>query len=91
MAVAVAAAQIQTYPNPSADGRFHLVVPEELQGEVTYTLVSALGKQLSVGTLHVPISGTADLDFSWQLTEPGMSYLQLKGAHAQTNLKLLRN
>ena len=68
-----------------------MVVPEDLQGEVTYTLVSALGKQLSVGTLHVPIGGTADLDFSRQLTEPGMSCLQLKGAHAQTNLKLLRN
>jgi hypothetical protein len=34
----VTAAQIQTYPNPSADGRFHLVLPEDLQGEVTYTL-----------------------------------------------------
>ena len=68
-----------------------MVVPEDLQGEVTYTLVSALGKQLSVGTLHVPAGGTADLDFSRQLTEPGMSCLQLKGARAQTNLKLLRN
>ena len=58
---------------------------------MTYTRVSALGKQLSVGTLHVSIGGTADLYFSRQLTEPGMSYLQLKGAHDQTNLKLLRN
>ena len=41
-----------------------MVLPEELQGEVTYTLVSALGKQLSMGMLHVPIGGTADLDFS---------------------------
>ena len=67
------------------------MLPEDLQSEVTYTLVLALGKQLSVGTLHVPIGGTADLDFSRQLIEPGMCYLQLKRAHAQTNLKLLRN
>ena len=67
------------------------MLPEDLQSEVTYTLVLALGKQLSVGTLHVSIGGTADLYFSRQLTEPGMSCLQLKVAHAQTNLKLLRN
>ena len=81
--------QAQAYPNPSADGRFHLLLPATLQGEVTYRLLSAMGKQVKAGTLSVSATGTAELDFSPQLNELNGCYLQLKGAQGQAYLKLL--
>ncbi|RYU79559.1 SBBP repeat-containing protein [Hymenobacter persicinus] len=88
-ALPLVSAQCQAYPNPSADGRYHLVLPEALRGEVEYVLLSAVGQPLRKGTLHVSGTGAAELDVSAQLNQPGIQYLQLTGTNARAHLKLL--
>lgn len=83
-------ALVEAYPNPS-DGQVNLLLPEAFQGEVSYTLVSALGAKVSSGTLQAPNGATAlRLDFSRQMQASGIYLLHLTSGHAQAHLKLLR-
>ena len=77
------------YPNPSADGRFSLRLPEALQGAVHYRLLTALGATVATGTLpdNAPVQR---LDFSHEITAAGLYYLLLENNHAAARLKLLR-
>ncbi|MFC6223002.1 PQQ-dependent sugar dehydrogenase [Hymenobacter artigasi] len=77
------------YPNPSADGRFFLRLPEALQGAVHYRLLTALGATLATGTLaaEAPVQR---LDFTHEINAAGLYYLLLENNHAAARLKLLR-
>lgn len=81
---------VEAYPNPS-DGRVSLLLPEALQGEVSYTLVSALGAKVSSGTIQT-LAGTnaLQLDFSQQMQATGFYMLYLTSGHTQAHFKLLR-
>ncbi|GAB2868399.1 hypothetical protein GCM10027044_32670 [Hymenobacter ruber] len=83
-------ALVNAYPNPS-DGQVRLFLPEALQGEVTYTLVSALGAKVSSGTFPAHNGASAlQLDFSRQMPASGVYMLHLSSGQAQAHLKLLR-
>jgi outer membrane protein assembly factor BamB len=83
--------QVQAYPNPSATGRFTLVLPEGVQGPVKYSLVSVLGQQVSTGQLSAATSGAAvELDLSRQMGSGGIYYLLLSGTQGQARLRLAR-
>ena len=77
------------YPNPSADGRFSLRLPEALQSAVHYRLLTALGATVATGTLpdNAPVHR---LDFSHEISAAGLYYLLLENNHAAARLKLLR-
>ena len=79
----------QLFPNPSHDGRFTLLLPTAFQQGSTYTLLTALGSTLAVGTL-TPEQTVADLNFSQLLTASGVYYLHLQSKSQSTYLKLLR-
>ncbi|WP_375379546.1 malectin domain-containing carbohydrate-binding protein [Hymenobacter volaticus] len=87
----VYSAQVKLYPNPSTDGRVTVELPAAFQGEVSYTLVSALGTTLSQGRRTVSTAGQSlTFDFSPQLAAEGLYYLHLHGAKGQAHVKLLR-
>ncbi|MCC3160672.1 Ig domain-containing protein [Hymenobacter sp. 15J16-1T3B] len=86
-----AEAGLQLYPNPSADGRFSLVLPPAFAEDVRYTLVSALGTQLAAGKLPRRPAGTVvALDLAPQLRTAGVYYLRLECAGRPLHIKLLR-
>jgi uncharacterized repeat protein (TIGR02543 family) len=77
------------WPNPSADGRFSLRLPEAWQGTVRYRLLSALGATVAAGTL--PANAAVQvLDFSGTINASGCYYLLLETDHGAAQLKLLR-
>ena len=77
------------YPNPSADGRFCLRLPDALQGAVHYRLLTALGATVATGTLPAD-AAVQYLDFSREINAAGLYYLLLENNHAAAQLKLLR-
>ena len=79
-AVVPDANQLNVYPNPSITGRFTINLPNKYQGEISYSLVSMLGKKIAVGKLILkePTS-TVNFDFSHQLISSGIYYLILEG------------
>ena len=84
-------AQVQLYPNPTAEGRVSVTLPAAFQGEVGYTLVSSLGTTLSQGQRRFSGPGhPLSFDFSPQLLAPGLYYLQLSAPKARALVKLLR-
>jgi len=72
--------QLNVYPNPSITGHFTISLPHKYQGEISYSLVSMLGKKIAVGKLILkePTS-TVNFDFSHQLISSGIYYLILEG------------
>jgi uncharacterized repeat protein (TIGR02543 family) len=81
----------QAYPNPSADGQFQLLLPQELPGAVSYTLVSPLGTRLASGQLDRPAGAALlKLDFSREMANTGLYYLLLSGPQQSTHLRLMR-
>ncbi len=84
-----AAASARAYPNPSADGRYHLRLPAAWQGAVRYRLLTALGATVAAGTLPADASAPA-LDFSATINASGCYYLLLENDCGIARLKLLR-
>ncbi|GAA3970285.1 beta strand repeat-containing protein [Hymenobacter antarcticus] len=79
----------QIFPNPSHDGRFWMLLPTDFQGEVSYSLVSAMGARLA----HGQLAGTTQplpLDFSHEMLASGLYYLLLEGQTQSAQLKLVR-
>ncbi|WP_375436353.1 malectin domain-containing carbohydrate-binding protein [uncultured Hymenobacter sp.] len=88
--VPVYSAQVNLYPNPSADGRVTVELPAAFQGEVAYSLVSSLGTTVSQGQRTVSRAGQPlTFDFSPQVAAEGLYYLHLRGAKGQAHVKLL--
>ena len=77
----------QVYPNPTSDGRLWVLLPDDFQGPVAYSLVSGVGATLASGQLAGPAQ---QLDFSRQLTASGLYYLLLKGQTQRVQIKLVR-
>ncbi|GAB3867890.1 hypothetical protein GCM10028824_11330 [Hymenobacter segetis] len=77
----------QAYPNPTGDGRLWVLLPDDFQGPVAYSLVSVLGAKLASGQLT---EAAQLLDFSHELTTSGLYYLLLKGRNQRAQIKLVR-
>ena len=84
-------ASAQTYPNPVLDGRFQVLLPEAFAGEISYTLLSALGARLATGHLTTgALAPTLAFDFSRALGSPGLYYLRLQSPGKQAAIRLVR-
>ncbi|MDB5268627.1 MAG: hypothetical protein JWP58_1667 [Hymenobacter sp.] len=77
----------QAYPNPTGDGRLWVLLPDDFQGPVAYSLVSVLGATLASGQLT---SAAQPLDFSREITTSGLYYLLLNGRNQRAQIKLIR-
>ncbi|GAC1383897.1 MAG: hypothetical protein NVSMB30_31290 [Hymenobacter sp.] len=81
----------RAYPNPSATGHFAVEVGEPLQGDLSYTLRSALGAVVARGTLPLRQPTTVlTFDFSVPMGAAGLYYLRLDGSPHPVQLKLQR-
>jgi hypothetical protein len=81
----------EVYPNPSKDGRFKVLLQEELGGDVTYNLVSANGSELIKGKLSLANpTQVLEFDFSQPMQKAGMYYLKLQDKNKVVVYKLLR-
>ncbi|TGE17331.1 InlB B-repeat-containing protein [Hymenobacter elongatus] len=83
--------QAEVHPNPSADGRFTIRVGQPLQGEVSYTLLSALGAVVASGRQQL-LQPLMMLSFNLSAAMPaaGVYYLLLDGPQGTAQIKLLR-
>jgi hypothetical protein len=79
------------FPNPSRSGLFTISRPEAFAGEVTYTLVSAIGARLATGRVDLANPTTVlELDFSRQMPSTGVYYLHLENNKTKAVFKLMR-
>jgi lysophospholipase L1-like esterase len=79
----------ESYPNPSATGRFVVQLSQPLQGTVRYTLLSSIGVVLAAS--RQPLSQPAaelSFDFSEAMKATGLYYLLLEGPQGTLRLKL---
>lgn len=83
--------QLMAYPTPTSDGRLQVSLTGNLEGELIYTLVSALGERLGSDTLILaePTPVIA-FDFSQQMRVAGVYYLLLEGKNLKVRLKLMQ-
>jgi uncharacterized repeat protein (TIGR02543 family) len=77
----------QAYPNPTNNGQVWVLLPDDFQGPVAYSLVSVLGATLASGQLP---GAAQQLDFSHEITTSGLYYLLLKGRNQRAQIKLVR-
>jgi N-acetylneuraminic acid mutarotase len=79
------------YPNPSTDGRYQVMLPQAMTGDITYSLVSLSGSALVKGklTLAKPTSVLA-FDFSQPMQQAGVYLLQIRNKQELMQLKLIR-
>jgi hypothetical protein len=83
--------KLMPFPNPSFDGRFQVLLPEAVTGEIAYELVSASGARLTKGNLQLSkLESVLQFDFSRQMQHTGLYYLRLEGAQLKHRLKLMR-
>ncbi|MBJ6144315.1 malectin domain-containing carbohydrate-binding protein [Hymenobacter sp. BT559] len=72
-------AKSAVYPNPTADGKIHWVLPTAVQGDVQVKLTSVTGNALlSKSIFLAEPSSELSLDFSQILKVAGVYYLQLQ-------------
>ncbi|SHJ59651.1 hypothetical protein SAMN02745146_3475 [Hymenobacter daecheongensis DSM 21074] len=82
---------LQAYPNPSADGRYRIVLSEPVQGSIAYALCTGVGAQLAAGTLAGgPATTVLALDLARQLPAGGIYYLHLRGKKLNAQVKVVR-
>jgi hypothetical protein len=85
------APRLTLYPNPTSDGRLQVQLPGEVQGSLSYLLLSAVGRKLAEGTVNLNKAGTLlEFDFSRQLRASGLYYLKLEGVTGQQTFKIMR-
>jgi hypothetical protein len=79
------------YPNPTADGRFRIALPQAVEGELTYELTTITGLRVAKGALQFTHPETIlELDFSRQMSASGMYYLRLEGKNLKHQLRVVR-
>jgi hypothetical protein len=79
------------YPNPTSDGRFQVLLPEAVAGEIAYELVSATGASITKGKLQTgPVGSVLEFDLSRHMQNSGLYYLRLQGPGLNRQLKLQR-
>jgi hypothetical protein len=82
---------LHLYPNPTPDGHVRVQLSSQVQGSVSYSLVSVVGKKVAAGTIHLTKPGDLlAFDFSSQLRSRGVYYLRLEGAHVQKVFRIMR-
>jgi hypothetical protein len=82
---------LMPFPNPTNDGRFQVTLPEAVEGELSYELITITGVSLAKGKRQLNQSASIlDFDFSGQMQTAGMYFLKLEGNNLKTQLKLLR-
>ncbi len=82
---------LKIYPNPTVNGQFTLTLPQEVSGEVSYKLISATGATLTQGKLlaNQP-TAVLHFNFSEQMQQAGMYYLQVQGSRLHEWIKIVR-
>jgi hypothetical protein len=89
--VAISPAGLTAYPNPSGNGQFKVHHAGAFEGEVSYTLVSVVGKKLAGGKVTgTDAAALLEFDFSRQMPAIGVYYLHLESKKAKAVLKLMR-
>ncbi|MBF9255687.1 SBBP repeat-containing protein [Pontibacter sp. 172403-2] len=79
------------YPNPTHVGKIKVVLPQQMQGEITYTLVSLLGTKIAGGELSLSKPAReVEFDFSAKMQNTGVYLLHLKAHNLQTVLRVVR-
>ena len=83
--------QLKAYPNPVAKGLFTIALPEKLQGEVHYSLLSFSGTRLVSGKFLLKKQATrTTFDFTKEMIASGIYYLVLEGKEFQGRVRLLK-
>jgi hypothetical protein len=78
------------YPNPTKDGRFNVLFPEEMEGEIGYSLISVSGNELTKGKLTlIRPTPVVEFDFSQPMQKAGMYYLWLKNKNREMVFKVI--
>ena len=84
--------ELQLFPNPTLDGRFHVLLAPGYTGELTYTLLAATGAQVATGKRQLPsLTTTLAFDLTRELRQPGLYYLLLEGKGLRARVKVQRN
>ncbi len=79
------------YPNPIQAGTLHVLLPQQVYGNITYRLVTLMGAQVATGNVILPRPVTeVTFDFSAQTQQAGIYFLHLEGHNLQTVLRLVR-
>lgn len=84
--------EVYVYPNPVKNGRFSVKMPEEVVGEVSYSLISSSGAEVETGKVTVDRAGDHaefNLD-SFENKYNGVYYLILQTNEARYTLPLIK-
>lgn len=81
---------LKAYPNPGDKGHFTVLLPKKIEREVSFTLVSSQGINLTNGKvfLQTPIS-TLTFDFSKEMVAAGIYYLHLESKEQKGYVQLM--
>ncbi len=84
--------EVYVYPNPVKDGRFSVKMPEEVTGEVHYTLISSSGVAIETGKLEIQRTGeNAEFNLSsFSQKNAGIYYLILESNLARYTLPVMK-
>ena len=84
--------QVYVYPNPIRDGKFSVKVPEEVVGDVFYSLISTSGAEVETGKISVERAGDNaqfNLD-SFDNKNNGVYYLILQSKGSSYTVPLIK-
>ena len=84
--------QVYVYPNPIKDGRFSVKVPEEVVGDVYYSLISTSGAAVESGKISVERAGdNAEFNLdSFDNKNNGVYYLILQSNGSSYTVPLIK-
>jgi len=84
--------QVYVYPNPIKDGRFSVKVPEEVVGDVFYSLISTSGSEVETGKISVERAGdNAEFNLdSFDNKNNGVYYLILQSKGSSYTVPLIK-
>ena len=84
--------QVYVYPNPVKDGRFSVKVPEEVVGDVFYSLISTSGAEVETGKISVDRAGdNAEFNLdSFDNKNNGVYYLILQSKGSSYTVPLIK-
>ncbi|MBT8183687.1 MAG: T9SS type A sorting domain-containing protein, partial [Eudoraea sp.] len=84
--------QVYVYPNPIVNGRFSVKVPEEVVGDVFYSLISTSGAEVETGKVSVERAGdNAEFNLdSFDNKNNGVYYLILQSKGSSYTVPLIK-
>lgn len=84
--------EVYVYPNPVKDGRFSVKMPEDVVGEVNYSLISGSGAAVETGKLQIDRAGeNAEFNLdSFNQKNTGVYYLILQSGEARYTLPIVK-